>query len=50
MEKILKAFDGHIRVNEANKTIEVYNEYGVKMRLTVDEETFAEFEKHFPKF
>jgi len=50
MDKILKAFDGHIRVNESNKTVEVYNEYGVTMRLIVDEETLAEFRKHYPSF
>ena len=50
MEKIIEAFKDHIRVNYSNKTIEVYNEYGVKMRLEVDAETFAEFKKHYPTF
>ena len=50
MEKIIEAFKGHVRVNDANKTIEVFDEYGVKMRLVVDEKTYAEFLKHFPKF
>lgn len=50
MDKILKAFEGHIRVNDSNKTVEVYTEYGVVMRLTVDDETLAEFKKHYPSF
>ena len=50
MEKILKAFEGHIRVNDSTKDVEVFNEYGVMMRLKVDEETLAEFKKHFPSF
>lgn len=50
MEKILEAFDGHIRVNTANHTIEVFNEYGVKMRLTVDEDTYNEFKDRYPSF
>ena len=50
MKKILEAFDGHIRVNTANNTIEVFNEYGVVMRLTVDEETLAEFKERYPLF
>lgn len=50
MEKILEAFKDHIRVNESNKTVEIYTEYGVKMRLEVDAETLAEFRKHYPSF
>ena len=50
MDKILKAFEGHVRVNDSNKTVEVYTEYGVAMRLIVDEETLAEFKKHYPSF
>lgn len=50
MEKILEAFKDHVRVNDSNGTVEVYNEYGVKMRLEVDKETLAEFKKHYPSF
>jgi len=50
MDKILEAFKDHIRINESNKTVEVYTEYGVAMRLVVDEETLAEFKKHYPVF
>lgn len=50
MEKIIETFKGHIRVNEATKTIEVFDEYGVKMRLEVSEDAYAEFLKYFPKF
>ena len=50
MDKILKAFDGHIRVNLSNSTVEVFNEYGVVMRLAVDEETLAEFKERYPLF
>ena len=48
MEKILEAFKGHIRVNDNTKDVEIFNEYGVKMRLAVDAETLDEFKKHFP--
>ncbi|MBP5471011.1 MAG: hypothetical protein J6Z11_17410 [Candidatus Riflebacteria bacterium] len=50
MEKILEALKGHVRVNESNNTVEIYNEYGTKMRLTVDAETLAEFKANYPSF
>jgi len=50
MDKILEAFNGHVRVNDSNNTVEIYNEYGVKMRLTVDAETLAEFKAHYPSY
>ena len=50
MDKILKAFEGHIRVNDSMKDIEVFNEHGVVMRLAVDAETLTEFKKHYPTF
>ncbi len=50
MEKIIKAFKDYVRVNESNNTVEIFNEYGVKMRLEVDAETLAEFKKHYPSF
>lgn len=49
MEKILKAFKGHIRVNSASNTVELYTEYGVKMVLrNLDTETINEFKKVVP--
>ena len=50
MDKILEAFAVRIRVNDYNKTVEVHAEFGVAMRLIVDEETLAEFRKHYPSF
>ena len=50
MEKILKALDGHVRVNESNSTVEIFNEYGVKMRLVVDEATLKEFKDRYQSF
>lgn len=48
MDKILNAFKGHIRVNGANGTVEIYNDYGVKMVLKVDTDTLNEFKKVYP--
>jgi hypothetical protein len=48
MEKILEALKGHVRVNDNTKDVELFNEYGTKMRLQVDAETLDEFKKHFP--
>ncbi len=51
MELILKALDGHIRVNETLGTVEVFDEYGTKMVLRdLDEATLAEFKKHYSVF
>ena len=50
MEKILEALKGHVRVNKNTQDVELFNEYGTKMRLKVDAETLNEFEKHFPTF
>ena len=50
MEKILKALDGHVRVNTANNTVEIFNEYGVRMRLVVDEATLKEFKDRYQSF
>lgn len=41
---IVRALKGHVRVNESNKTVEIYNEYGTKMVLRdLDDETFNAF-------
>lgn len=50
MEKIIEAFKGHIRINDSTKDIEVFDEFGVKMRLKVDAETLEAFKKEFPTF
>ncbi len=50
MDKIIEAFQGHIRVNETMGDIELFDEHGVKMRLKVDAETLAEFKKHYQVF
>ena len=41
----LHLFRGHLRANRKTKEIEVYNEYGVKMRLQATEEELAEVER-----
>lgn len=48
MEKIIESLKGKVRVNTSDNSIEVFDEYGVKMRLKVDEATMAEYKKHFP--
>jgi hypothetical protein len=41
---IVRALIGHVRVNESNKTVEIYNEYGTKMVLRdLNDETFNAF-------
>ncbi len=50
MEEILRAFEGHVRVNEATGTVEVFDEYGVKMRLTVSAEALEAFKNRYPTF
>ena len=48
---ILTALDRHIRVNTSNRTVEIYDEYGVKMRLAnLSDETFKAFAEQFVKF
>lgn len=48
---IIKALKNHVRVNLSNKTVEVYDDYGVKMRLqNLDEETFKAFKDEFQNF
>ena len=48
--KILETLKGYIRVNDADKTVEVYNNYGVKMKLHVDAETLEAFKAEFRSF
>lgn len=50
MDKIIESLKGHVRVNESNSTVEIYNEYGTKMRIAVDAETLAEYKKNYPSY
>lgn len=50
MEKIKEALKNYIRVNTANNTVEIYDDYGVKARLVVDAETLEEFKANFKSF
>jgi hypothetical protein len=48
---IVQLLKDHIRVNTSNKTVEVYDEYGVKMRLTnLSDEAFEAFASKFQNF
>ena len=38
-EKVLNALSPYVRVNKDNKTVEIYNEYGVKLVLRDLEES-----------
>ena len=50
-ERIINELRDYIRVNESTKTVEVYNEYGVKLVLRdLSEETYKAFANAFPKF
>lgn len=48
MEKIIESLKGNVRVNTSDNTVEVYDEWGVHMKLKVDEATMAEYKKNFP--
>ena len=44
MTKVEQALVNKIRVNKANHTVEIYNEFGVHIVLRdLDEDTFKEF-------
>jgi hypothetical protein len=48
---IKEALRGHIRVNTSNKTVEIYDEHGVKMRLTnLSEDVYYAFKDNFQNF
>lgn len=48
---IVAALQGNVRVNDANKTVEIYNEYGVCMVLRdLDEVTYEAFKSKFRAF
>ena len=48
--KILETLKDYIRVNDADKTVEIYDDYGVKMKLPVDAETLKAFKAEFRSF
>lgn len=51
LKLIVAALDGKCRVNESNNSVELFDEYGVKMRLSnLDGNTLAAFKENFPSF
>lgn len=50
-ERIISMLDKHIRVNTTNKTVEIYNEYGVALVLRdLPEENYNAFKARFTNF
>jgi len=50
-ERIINELSDHIRVNTANKTVEIYDNYGVKLVLrNLDNESFEAFKSKFHNF
>lgn len=48
---IVDALNGHARVNVDTKSVEVYDEYGVKLVLrNLSDATFEAFKRNFPNF
>ena len=48
---LVETLKGHVRVNVTMKSVEIYNDYGVKMVLRdLDDETFLTFKKLFVNF
>lgn len=48
---VCQALKGHVRVNVSNKSVEIYNEHGVKMVLRdLDEETYDAFKTMFQNY
>lgn len=51
LKLIVAALDGKCRVNESNNSVELFDEHGVKMRLSnLDGNTLAAFKENFPSF
>ena len=49
--KIVEALKANVRVNTSTKSVEIYNDYGVKVVLTdLDADTYAAFESSFVNF
>ena len=50
-ERIINALDSHIRINVSNKTVEIYDEYGVKLVLrNLEDEVYEAFKSKFQNF
>jgi len=50
-ELIVEAFKGHIRVNETLGTVEVFDDFGVKMVLRdLDKTTLEAFKEHYQTY
>jgi len=50
-ERIINELSDHIRVNESTRTVEIYDEYGVKIVLrNLSEESYNAFASAFRKF
>ena len=48
---LVEALKDHVRVNVTTKSVEIYDEYGVKLVLRdLDEETYETFKKLFVNF
>ena len=50
VEKVLEALKNYVRINDATRSVEIYDDYGVKVRLYPDDETFAAFKANFRSF
>lgn len=50
-ERIINELSDHVRVNTATKSIEFYNEHGVKMVLrNLSDESYEAFKNRFQNF
>ena len=50
-ERILNELDSHIRVNVSTKTVEIYDEFGVKVVLRdLSDDVFNAFKNKFKNF
>lgn len=50
-ERIINELSDHVRVNESTRTVEIYDEYGVKLVLrNLSEESYNAFAGAFRKF
>lgn len=50
-ELIVNALKGHVRVNETLGTVEIFNDFGVKMVLRdLDETTLEAFKDNYPTY
>ena len=50
-ERIINALSDNIRVNTSNKTVEIYDEYGVKLVLrNLEDGVYESFKSRFQNF